>query len=364
MRQEVLSFLANLPKKEELQFNKALSLFGKTPNHPPGQFRFLNNAGYSRVNLKNLLYDLKKAHNITEAHIRSEKNKIVRLKAKPKEVTLETLDSLETKVLIDWLAAKEVKIPNASEDYQELKSFIKDQDIETASQSKEDLLEAFNKWLPVFVKELAINILSTPKELENSNNEDLEDVKAQEAKADVFVKAPDQVKETVKLRDEFPFLNDLETCPEEFHILVGHKFAYYEKYVAANKALLVLVDTEAEGDKAPESMTPEQITALALEAVENFQLNQDIYKELNHYKETGKVLGEHPIFKERVLRASVEKLNPGTCAKRIGNLENYIRRDRNHAKKAKDEAEKEKFLNKVKDWELELKMIKTKFNLE
>ena len=129
-----------------------------------------------------------------------------------------------------------------------------------------------------------------------------------EKKEEVFTTAPDEVKETVKLRDEFPFLDDPE-CPDELYILVGKKMAHYNAYVNAHEDLMVNLENEEtiDGPKIP--MTPEQIFEFAKKAVENFEVNQDIYAELNHYKETGEILGKHPIFMERKLKASVDVLS-------------------------------------------------------
>lgn len=177
---------------------------------------------------------------------------------------------------------------------------------------------------------------------------------------DVFTTAPDEVKEAVKLRDEFPFLKEAN-CPDELLILVGKKFNHYDAYVKAHKDLLVVVAQDAQGGDVGVALSPEQITNLALSAVENFQVNQDIYDELNYYKENKKVLGKHPIFIERKLKEGIDALTVEKATKRISNLENYIRRDNKKLEKATMADEKEKYTQKVKSWEIELSLIKTKF---
>ena len=177
---------------------------------------------------------------------------------------------------------------------------------------------------------------------------------------EVFTTAPDEVKETIKLRDEFPFLKE-DSCPDELLILVGKKFNHYDAYVKAHKALLVVVDQDAEGGDVGVALSPEQITNLALAAVHNFQVNQDIWDELNYYKENKKVLGKHPIFTERKLKESIDALTVEKATKRIANLENYIRRDGKKLEKSKTKKDIEKYTQKVKEWEIELGLIKTKF---
>ena len=46
------------------QFNELLQLFMKHPEHNYGQARFLNRAGFSKVNLENLKYDIQKLYGI------------------------------------------------------------------------------------------------------------------------------------------------------------------------------------------------------------------------------------------------------------------------------------------------------------
>ena len=178
-------------------------------------------------------------------------------------------------------------------------------------------------------------------------------------KEEVFTTAPDDVKETVKLRDEFPFLNETD-CPEEFYILVGKKMNHYNAYVAAHKALLVNIK-DTDEDASPIDMTAEEINELALTAVADFIINQEIYDELSHYNETGKILGKHPIFIERKLKESIDALTVEKATKRLTNLDSYIRRDTKLAKKATELKDKEKYQNKVKNWKIEEALIKTKF---
>ncbi len=52
-----------------------------------------------------------------------------------------------------------------------------------------------------------------------------------------------------------------------------------------------------------------EIHQASREAVENYLENRMIWKELNHYKENGVILGEHPIF-DRMRRVDeIRKLN-------------------------------------------------------
>ena len=277
MKKLVLEFLANLPFAKEAQFNEAFRLFQKVPGKSLSLERFYNQSGFSDANLKNIIYDLKQAAEISDADIRK------------------------------FVAQNVPAIP----------------EVENA---------------PEFVIEITA-----------------------QGKTEVFTKAPDEVKEAIKLRDEFPFLDD-KNCPEEFYILVGKKMAHYHAYRTAHNSLLVNIkDTNL--DASPIAMTEEEITALALSAVADFKVNQEIREELVHYQETGKILGKHPLFTERKLKSTIDAMTVEQGMKRISNLDNYIRRDSKKMAESKTEETKQKFAEKINDWQTELKLIKAKFGI-
>lgn len=183
-------------------------------------------------------------------------------------------------------------------------------------------------------------------------------------KEEVFTKAPDQVKEAVKFKDEFPFLLEKD-CPEEFHILTGQKFAAYYAWIKAHQHLLVNI-SDINEDASAINLTDEEVDQLALTAVENFEVNDLIWKELNHYEETNEILGKHPIFIERQLKDKIDAMPVADAAKRLTNLDNYIRRDAKKlekAEKAKNGADIEKWQHKILEWETEQKLIKAKHSL-
>lgn len=55
--------------KPQAQFNELLQLFMKHPEHNYGQARFLNRAGFSKVNLDNLKYDIQKLYGIRQGDL-------------------------------------------------------------------------------------------------------------------------------------------------------------------------------------------------------------------------------------------------------------------------------------------------------
>ena len=83
-------------------------------------------------------------------------------------------------------------------------------------------------------------------------------------------------------------------------------------------------------------------TALAKKAVDCFAKNQLIHDELNAYKETGKVLGVHPIFKELQMQREVEEMSSEELIKYKGSSAKYFSDNKKTLKKAKDENNQEK----------------------
>lgn len=74
MKSEVLQFLKNLPQTDSEKFNKAFELLRKTKGASFQQVRVYNTQGASPQNIKNILYDLKKLHSITDAEVLSKRN--------------------------------------------------------------------------------------------------------------------------------------------------------------------------------------------------------------------------------------------------------------------------------------------------
>lgn len=125
---------------------------------------------------------------------------------------------------------------------------------------------------------------------------------------------PQEVIKTIRLRDEFPFLS-LPDCPNELKILVSDRITAYHKYVEAHKRLF-------------DATTSEELGELASTVVENYLENCQIWDELKCFKETGKVLGEHPIFKLEQRLAEIRSLDIPGLVRLKKSLENNLARTR------------------------------------
>src|SRR5690606_27785006 len=93
-----------------------------------------------------------------------------------------------------------------------------------------------------------------------------------------------EAQEKQKLREEFPFLNEKDT-PDKFKILVADKFT----------ALKAYEDAYAEIQRKKAAGEEDGLFELGKTATENWEQNQLIYDELNHYQEHKEILGNHPI---------------------------------------------------------------------
>lgn len=98
--------------------------------------------------------------------------------------------------------------------------------------------------------------------------------------------APDAVEKLRgqrKLREEFPFLGS-PSCPVELKALVADRITAYHAYREHYPKLFL-------------ASTPEECRVVAGKVVEAYIENRRVWEELNHYKQYGRILGHHPIFR-------------------------------------------------------------------
>jgi hypothetical protein len=96
--------------------------------------------------------------------------------------------------------------------------------------------------------------------------------------------------EKVILRKEFVFLED-SNCPEEFKVLVADMITSHTRYVKAHDRLYDVANKDND-----------QCFKVVSDLVENYIDNRNMWEELEHFKKTGKILGDHRIFTERKRR--------------------------------------------------------------
>lgn len=141
-------------------------------------------------------------------------------------------------------------------------------------------------------------------------------------RAGIKAKSPEPIKDTSKenkapeapnkrkLRDDYSFLDNPNT-PNELKILVSNKITAYKEFKAAHEKLFDCRDNKEE-------------LATARHIIENYIENYRIHKELHHYKNTGTVLGNHPIFEEFARLKSIATSGPIELMKQMKRLEHNI----------------------------------------
>lgn len=133
----------------------------------------------------------------------------------------------------------------------------------------------------------------------NPNPSDASQISEQQKAVFAELEANQSAKEGLKIRDQYPFLND-PNCPDEYKILISDKITAWKEFAKNHSALIEGIDEdESEG----------KLYELAKSAVAEFQLNDDIRKELDFYKENGKVLGEHPKLENLKIKQEIYELS-------------------------------------------------------
>lgn len=162
-----------------------------------------------------------------------------------------------------------------------------------------------------------------------------------------LVNDSDEKTDIPKLREEFPFLNQ-ENTPDEFKILVADRITIFKK-LAEMRGMI------------EDPNTSEEIRAeLAPKIAAADEANDEIWKELNHYQETGEVLGEHEIFSRLSLERKIESMTAAEKIQRVETIKGQIRTAKMHRGSANKKGNTEKvdeFDGKIKNFELEIKLI-------
>lgn len=156
--------------------------------------------------------------------------------------------------------------------------------------------------------------------------------------------------ESVKFREEFPFLNEKD-CPEILYVVVGKRISAFKAWQIAIKKLSLIEGSEDAATKT------EETTALAKEAEENFQENRALWEELDHYKQTGEILGKHDLFWKANAEKKVKAMTTDQLVRYKNSSATYISKKNKALQDLKNNPEKAAEINKdieVRTYELEL----------
>ena len=195
----VLELLASHPKAPKARYKGLVEKLKELDGATPSQKRFYNAAMYSPVNLEGLEYDLKKLCGITDREVK----KLV--SANKQEVKdLDVIVELPEEI-VERLKQVNLEELNYNSELKPLAKNISEAlGVEPTSQKKVDLIAFIDGFIP---KE------PTQEELATAFTEALS-------------AAPEDVKQGLKIRELYPFLND-DDCPDEFHTLTGKMVSAY-----------------------------------------------------------------------------------------------------------------------------------------
>lgn len=322
LRTLVIALLAELPKSKTEQFNKAFELYRKSPHKNLGVERRLNMAGFTEDGLKNLLYDLKQLHQISDVEVKNYK----------KETT--AIGELSK---IEWF------ITQMSKD--QLKEWMSN-GCEGTKSTIDELIQFSQE---EGKEDLTISLIEAKQEFEADNYRLNDDPNLHPE-----LKSSEPTDEAKSIREEYPFLNDKD-CPEELLIVVGKKIGAWKRYQELH-AMIQNFDVEKDGEQA--------LTKLTAEATAEYEDNQALDLELKHYADNKEVLAAHPSLVEFRIKKEVETMSNDELHKFVQSSKTFFSRVPKDLEKFKDDAEKiADIKKKAADRELKLTLVKNKLGI-
>lgn len=142
----------------------------------------------------------------------------------------------------------------------------------------------------------------------------------------------------LKLREEYSFLRE-ESTPQELKALVTDKITAWYDFAEKHEKLAKMVENS--GNTISENGEPDPLAVLCKEAIDKFQLNADIKKELDFYKEKGKVLGIVPQLRFLKIDQELDEMSEAELVEhRIA-----AQKNKNKVKEPKTDKEKARFEN-------------------
>ncbi|MEI6577780.1 MAG: hypothetical protein WCO63_16525, partial [Bacteroidota bacterium] len=97
------------------------------------------------------------------------------------------------------------------------------------------------------------------------------------------------------------------SCPDELKILVADMFTQNDRFRDSHELLFL-------------AETPEEESFAAINCVEGYLANREIWLELNFFKVHGVILGDHPIFEIRQKAEVLRKCNSSELSRKRANM--------------------------------------------
>lgn len=194
--------------------------------------------------------------------------------------------------LVDFLSQKKnsLQLRMFNLGYSDARMDVLVAEVKKAYEIKDLDLHKFN--VEDYEKQLQEKEQEAPENTGTENNKEPEtELSEQETKFLEALKGNEDATAGLKLREEYPFLRE-ESTPQELKALVTDKITAWYDFAEKHEKLAKMVENS--GNTISENGEPDPLAVLCKEAIDKFQLNADIKKELDFYKEKGKVLGLVP----------------------------------------------------------------------
>lgn len=317
----VLSYL-----KHDRTIMQGRNLYNQFPTKSLATQSYISRLANTASNVKKVAYELCKLVAIPERQMNALLNQPLSVKPVEKVIVKKPSVDLE-KMVLEF-------VPNTSEEIiNELATYLKIEfSIPEFTKGLLGLSERKN-----FANELEV-------EVQGNSNADYDAVfkvykhefltaKIEEAK-EVLIESKLQeldvkTKESIKLRDQFPFLRESD-CPRVLHLLVADLITAHETFVTQQPLL-------------HQQATQEQLKQLVKEVKASYIDKKEVFAELEYYNEHKELLGEHPIFELLKQEEEIRNLNTVDLAKKNSNLQNNINRNKKKLESAENDVDKEKY---------------------
>lgn len=311
---------------EYLQHNRTLrdgrDLYNKFPQKNLAIQSFISRMANTERNLKVVCYELCKLVSISERQMNALLSQPISIKEVKPEVVLKKIISVE-ELLLNFDAAKEndfnqikkllsieIEVPEFTKGLlgtKERKEFLKEKGIETSETTNKGLDSEINTYLQ---SKLVEEIEAKKAALISSKLKEL----------------PKEQKQSIKIREQFPFLKDKE-CPRVLHLIVADLITAYEVFKETQPLL---------HEKASEA----DLKNLCKEVVASYIDRKEAFVELEYYHQNQALLGKHPIFEKLAQEDVIKKMSAQELAKKISNLIGNINKNKKKLKNAETEEKK------------------------
>lgn len=414
LKNQVLAFLKNPSKDKYDRFNKAFDFYKKSPNKSVSVETKLNRSGFTEDGLQNLMYDLQKLYDISDADVASKKGTEAPKEALIEETTLDELyqqfhggmaelevlkaaepqdiiaigkialkvlnvhEEIVAKVLADKMSDLNKMVADLTKlENQKPKDLSLIAQLELEIDEHKSSINSFIKESKDFVASIMPDEVIKEKLLKepepekseipgiSQNSENSETEKSLSEKVIDFVDPTFELEEPLKIvhsedlipiRDEFPFLNEAD-CPEIMFVVVGKRISAYRRYQGLHAKL-------QEALANPGSVTDEEQAKLAAETQEANAENIALWDELKYYNEHKEILGKHPLFKESVAKKEVDAMTTEELAKFRTSSATFISKKKKALEaKGVTEDKKAELEQAIKDRQFKLSLVNAKLGI-